>query len=286
MPLFDRQVSVLIGEKGRESALNITDLRVTFDVQKTATKKNNRCTVAIWNMSPDQRNLVATTDGFLVLKAGYGQDVGLEVVYIGDIAYVENQREAPDFATLIECSDGMKAVRETRFHVSYKAGSSAKQILRDLIAEFPIAAKRAQLNAAVARVSDKQFANGFAAGGSAVDVLTKITDTLALEWSIQNNELKVIQLGKPDGTAAVVLRPGSGLIGSPERRRAKKDEVAFSGWTVRSLLRPKIEPGGSVFIQCADIPNGATFRVEEVQHLGDTHGDETWETRVEVSDAK
>ncbi len=287
MPLFDRKVSVLIGRKGLETALNVTDLRVTFSVKKTATAKNNSCTVAVWNLNPNQRSLVNTEDGFLVLKAGYAQDTGLEVVYIGDIAFAESRRDPPDVTTRIECSDGMKAVRETRFNVSYKEGTGAKQVLKDLIRDFPLAAKKAQLNDAVSRVPDRQFANGFAASGQAVDVLTKITSTLLLEWSIQNSELKVIQLGKADGTSAVKLSPGTGLIGSPQRRRAKKkDGGGFNGWEASSLLRPSIEPGGQVLIESADIPLGSTFRVETVYHIGDTHGDETWESRVEVSDAR
>lgn len=287
MPLFDRQVSVLIGERGQESALNVTDLRVTFNVKKTATKENNSCTVVIWNLNPDQRNRISTAEGFLILKAGYAQDVGLEVLYIGDIAFVENRRGPPEIATFIECSDGMRAVRETRFNVSYKEGTGAKQILKDLLRDFPIPARKAQLDDAISKVSDKQFANGFAAGGQATEVLTRITDTLALEWSIQNSELKVIQLDKVDGTQAVRLAPGTGLVGSPKRRRSKKkDGGGFNGWEVASLLQPSIEPGGQVQIQSADIPDGSTFRVETVHHLGDTHGDETWETRTEVSDVR
>lgn len=285
MPLFDRQASVLVGAKGSESALNVTDLRVTFNVKKTATKENNTCTVVIWNLNPDQRSLISSTDGFLILKAGYAQEAGLEVVFVGDISLVETRREPPDIATYIECNDGLKAVQETRFNVSYREGSSAKQVLRDLIRDFPLAARKAQLNDAISKVPDKQFANGFAANGQATEMLTRVTSTLALEWSIQNNELKVIQLGRVDGTQAVRLAPGTGLIASPQRRRSKKkDGGAFEGWDIRTLLRPSIEPGGQVQVESADI-RSSNFRVETVHHMGDTHGDETWETRLEVTDA-
>lgn len=286
MPLFDRQVSVLLGEKGRENALNVTDLKVTFNIKKTSTKENNSCVVTVWNLNPDQRGRVSTVDGFLVLKAGYSQNVGLEVLYIGDIAFVEHRRDPPNIVTYIECSDGMRTVRETRFNVSYKEGTGAKQILRDLIKAFPIAARKAQLNTAVSRVPDTQFANGFAASGQATEVLTRITNSLALEWSIQNSELKVIELGKTDGTQAIRLAPGLGMIASPQRRRAKKkDGGGFNGWEVRSLLQPNIEPGGQVLIESVDVLAGSQFRVDTVYHMGDTHGDETWETKVEVSDA-
>lgn len=285
MPLFDRQVSVLIGQSSAQQALNVTDLHVSFNVKKTTKPETNSCKVSIWNLNPEQRAKIHTTDGVMTLKAGYAQDTGLEVLYIGDIAFAEHQRQPPDIVTLLEGQDGFKAFSETRVSLSYKDGTGAKQILNDVLKQFNLAT-RTTVKQILAQIPDSQYVNGFSATGQAKDVLIKVTSKLSLEWSVQNQEIKVIRAGKTDGSTAIVIAPNKGLVGSPTRRRSQdKSGKGFTGWSVTTLLQPKIEPGGTVQLESADVPAGSLFRVETVEHSGDTHG-ESWETKLELTDAR
>lgn len=285
MPLFDRVVSVLIGEDGAEEALNVTDLRVSFEVKKTAKPETNSCKTSIWNLSPDQRNRISTTDGTMMLKAGHAQDVGLKVLYIGDIAFAEHKRQPPDIVTVLEGQDGFKAMSETRLALSYKEGTGAKQILKDVLGQFGLAA-RTTVKQLLSDTPDSEYTSGFSATGQGKDVLVKLTSKLSLEWSVQNHEIKLLREGGTDGSAAILISPTTGLIGSPQRRRQQTaGATGYNGWSLKCLLQPQIEPGGTVEIESADIPAGSQFRVETITHRGDTHTN-AWESQLEVTDVR
>jgi hypothetical protein len=284
LPLFDRQVSVLIGEAGAESALNVTELRVVFDVTKSTKREANSAKVTIYNLNPDQRSKLETAESRVVVKCGYAEEVGLEVLYRGDVSFVESRKEGVDWATVIESDDGQTVFDTTRVGLSFKEGATAKQVLRDILGVIPLAQRSAVVNSAIAEAVDLEYTNGYAATGNAFAALTKVTDSLSLEWSVQDGELKIIADGGTDGSRAIVISPDSGLIGSPQRRRKRKNgTTTVAGWSVRSLLQPKIEPGGVVSIEAAAIKPGAAFRVDSISHKGDTHGPE-WVSELEVSD--
>jgi hypothetical protein len=124
--------------------------------------------------------------------------------------------------------------------------------------------------------------------------MNRVLDLLGGEYMIQNRTVKVLEAGKADDspTDVVFLAPEFGLIGSPERLRVRKEEAKPDaeakkpGWKLQSLLRPEIEPGSWVAAQCRQIPRPTAYRVEQVEHEGDTHpaGDEPWTSTTEVSD--
>jgi hypothetical protein len=50
------------------------------------------------------------------------------------------------------------------------------------------------------------------------------------------------------------------------------------GYKVKTLLQPLVEPGGYVQVKSKGV-DGEFFRVEELTHTGDTHGNE-WHTEL------
>jgi len=70
------------------------------------------------------------------------------------------------------------------------------------------------------------------------------------------------------GRAAKKLKSG-------KTGKAGKDQVKLQvqGYKAASLLQPLMEPGGYVQLKTRDI-DGEFFRIEEVNHVGDTHADD------------
>jgi hypothetical protein len=123
-------------------------------------------------------------------------------------------------------------------------------------------------NAASAATADS-FLTGYVAHGRASTELERLLSARGLEWSIQDGRLQV--LPKRGTTAQVVsLSPDTGLVGSPEYGTPDKKGAA-SVLKVKALLQPQIKPGGKIRIDSANI-HGVFFRVEEVEHRGDTAG--------------
>lgn len=286
--LYDRDANVLVGPAGSEVALNVGKLRVVFDVEKTLTKKVNRATVDVFNLNEESRDVINLTGDILIIKAGYVDDGGAQTIFVGEVTKKNTIYQPPDVITRIESGDGTTALSSTRLSLSYKDTISVKQILRDAMDSFDLVERSAVVDSILNAATDVLFNNGYASSGPAKEVLDEASEALGLEWSIQDNQLHVVPKNGTDGTPVVKIASGSGMISSPERslnivKKDKQNNKDRPGWMVKSLLQPRIIPGGSVELESREIPAGTRFRVEAVRHRGDSYGDD-WYTEVDVTD--
>lgn len=295
--LFNRVVSLVIGKEGG-SGRELTGLRIAFSIQKGATKSPNQCTCKIWNLSPDTRALVEVIGNVLILKAGYVDDIGAINIFQGDVTRTLTVREGPDWITEIEMQDGLSEFRDTKTSVSFGKGITVRQVVSQIAKTFGLPVRELPDN-----IASKQYPSGFAFVGRSRDALDKACNNLGLEWSIQNREIQIIKKGGVFKQTAIVLSPDSGLIGSParesktmtEKAAAKEgitkkqkgvrvintldekgnqeEKLQVNGYKVKSLLQPTLEPGGYVQVKSKGI-DGEFFRIEELTHVGDTHGNE------------
>lgn len=284
---FKRRASLRIGPEG-QAGREIRGLRMIFSISKSTDKTPNKCSLQIYNLSEDTRNLIPDEEeknGIAFLSAGYDNGDAEVLIFGGNITRVSHQLIPPDIITDIEMEDGTKEMRETKFNRSYAEGVKGSDILNDILQAFPSGKKSRTV-----QFVDTIFSKGWVHSGLARDALTKVSETLGLEWSFQNgNEIKLVGKDRTDNSTVVVVSPDTGLIGSPERinqtvrKSQKKTKKTKPGWSIRSLLQPLIEPGGRVSLQSRQIPNATVFRVDRVNHSGDTHGQE-WTTVTEVTE--
>lgn len=262
--LFDRKAIITFGPKGQEGK-RIDGLRVRFEIEKTIEKFVNKATITVYNLTRDSRALCERKDLVLILSAGYGSM--LEDIFSGDIARPISKLEGSDFITSFEVGDGEKAYKEAKVDVTFKEGTSLKDMFVDVAKTFG-----QQIKDLSALPADKLL-NGFVASGNSRNVMDDLTRKHNLEWSIQDGALQVTGRGKSTSEEAVYLSPSTGLVGSP----IKKDE----GYEFTSLLQPKIKPGRKLVVESPTI-NGI-FRVERVVHKGDTH-DKDWFSILEAKE--
>jgi hypothetical protein len=279
---FDRVVTVQIG-KLKGNAIEIKNLRTVFDVSKSSTDTYNECRVDIYNMSAATKNKLKDLDETLVLKAGYSSAGNEQVVFVGDITLINSDTGGADQPTTIEAKDGAKTMRQLMLSLSYKDGTSAKKVLKDVLNKSGLPLRPFDMS----KIADKQYVNGFSFIGMGKELLSRVCTYLGLEWSIQNDEIKLVVSGKGDDTRIIQLNPNSGLVGSPKRiadisGSHKKGHTKIQGWKILSLLVPQMEPGSLVFVQSREIPTGQMFKVVELTHRGDTHGD-SWITETVVA---
>ncbi len=305
MNYFDRTCIARIGLRDL-TWLTVEGLHMAFEVEKTSTRTCNTASLDIWNLSKGTRDKIHSDGLSLEILAGYEEAGGPKMIFKGDITYsnpgqrkggsgksrgeVLSRRQGPDIITHLEAADGDRALRETLVEMSYKEGSTPRMVLEGLVNAFKLKGLSAR---DVPGLLGKIYHKGFSFSGLAADCLDKLCNGFDLEWSVQNNVLQILQRRLDNGSEVVLLSPGTGLIGSPERildyRGCLKDEDdptqevqpmrvyilkprrVLKGWKVPALLQPLIEPGGRVMLQCADIPEATLFRVWEVKHKGDTH---------------
>jgi hypothetical protein len=301
---FNRKVVIQIGQNGQQG-LQMRNLRIVFKIKKTLRSDSfNTANVSIYNLNKDSRNFIDTLDindeknkdNLMTIQAGY--DTIEKMLFVGNITLVSSEIKRPDVVTTIEAMDGKLAMNQLRIGTlaipafTYGKKTSAKRVLKDVIRASGL---DTHYNDGI--VPDKLYENGFAFIGMGKVLLDNVCNYLGLIWSIQNNTLKLLASGSSDGAAIMSLSSSSGLIGSPEKINVdsqeftKKERNAMSGkettalgkkvfkkigggWKIRTLLQPTVEPGSVIEVSSEEIPSGSHFRVIEVEHSGDTHGQE------------
>lgn len=284
MPLFNRVLNLRIGSAGSTEGLEVTKLRVIFNAKKSIASTTNQCVVTIYNLNENQRSQVRALHSLFILEAGYDQESGLQFLFSGDITKVSHVYQSPDWITKIQFNDGANALQNSTVNTSYAAGTPVKSVMNGVLKTFGVPTE--VINPET--LPDTQYANGFSDTGSAKKSLDTITAKLGAEWSIQNGKLIVRKKGSVDNTTGYELTPSTGLIGVPSLVEDSQNaagtqttSVGKSQWEIKTLLLPTIIPGNRIKIAHVKNFKDGLFRVEEVEHVGDTHGLD-WNTTLKV----
>lgn len=306
--LFNRVASLVVGKEGGKGK-ELAGLRFSFSIQKGSTKTPNQCTVKVWNAASETRALIEVIGNVLILKAGYSEAIGATTIFIGNVTRTLTVREGPDWITELELQDGFAEFRDAKVSLSFGKGATVLQVVTAISKKFGLPVRPLPADVAM-----KQYPAGFAFVGRVRDAMDKACENGNLEWSIQNREIQIIKRGGVFKQKAYVLSPGTGLIGSPmqesktmtEKAAAKEGITASQpgvrktterdkdgevqevlqvlGYKVKSLLQPLLEPGGYVQVKSKGI-DGEFFRIEELNHTGDTHGNE-WHSELTLRHVK
>ena len=306
--LFNRICSLVIGKEGGKGR-ELSGLRVAFSIQKGATKSPNKCTVKVWNTAPETRALIEVIGNVMILKAGYSEDIGATTIFSGNVTRTLTVREGPDWITELELQDGFMEFRDAKVSLSFGKGATVLQVVTAISKKFGLPVRPLP-----ADVAEKTYPAGFAFVGRVRDAMDKACENGGLEWSIQNREIQIIKKSGVFKQNAYLLSPDTGLLGSPMQesktmteKAAAKEGIASQqpgvrktterdkdgevqevlqvlGYKVKSLLQPLIEPGGYVQVRSKGIA-GEFFRIEELNHTGDTRGNE-WHSELTLRHVK
>ena len=263
--LFGRNVRVTIGDRRYHNSL-----RVAFDIEKTLGMHSvsGRGRLALWNLAPQGRAVLAAADAPVTIEAGYGED--LPLLYSGQVMQdvvthrtrVTTMRDAVDWKTTIELTSGLAQIARSQSGLSFPPRSSLREVLTSLTQATGISLD-SSVAKVISEVQDQELPRGIAFSGRAFDALIRLCETTKICWWIDNNTLKFSPQDAASYETTVVLSPRSGLLGSPERGLAGRLKV-------RALLNTLLSPGRTVELQ-AKTENGL-YRIHKVKHIGDTYG--------------
>ncbi|SQI42325.1 Uncharacterised protein [Leminorella richardii] len=308
--LFNRVAELIVGEPNGEAVI-IRDLRFSFSIEKDNDKAVNKLNLKIYNMNKQTRSVVERVNNNVIFKAGYEHDIGPVTIFTGSVVSAWTVSEGNDIITELSVRDGILALRDTKISLSYSPGTSALSVLDDVMASFSIPVKPLPKS-----ITDKAYLRGFSFCGKAETAMNDVCLYLGLTWSIQNNEIQILDRNNPSGDEIVVLTPDNGLIGVPERvvdstrkqsqgessppsgmvlseSRKEGEHFQIDGYNVKCLLQPRLYPGCYVgleshvlsldpMIDTDDIGRPRMFfRAETVTHSGDSHQGE-WLTECQL----
>ncbi len=256
------------------NALLITDMRVQFEIKRSVGKTPNPAVIKISNLSADSRGRFNRMPVYVILRAGH--DGVLRPLFEGNVlpGRAMSELKGTDWLTKSQVADGARAYASAEYTKSYAPPVRAIQVLTDAAASMgltlpPEAEQSPELRQALTA--------GVSVHGPTRDTLTKILAPYGFNWSIQNGRLQILKQGATNARRAWVVDEAAGMIGSPDstlpHKPGKVAEV-----TIKVLLFPEIVPGDSVQLT-SRVFKQAVFRVNDVHHQGDTHGNE-WTTTL------
>jgi hypothetical protein len=274
MKYFDRICIVEVSPDMR-----IQDLRIKFDVKKSIFSNLNYCRVDISNLSQTTRNKITSDPSSLVrVKAGYVQNGGAINIGQGNISNVIHSLQNPDIISTIYSKDGFNSIIDNNISLSFKANTSLKSVIDAIAKDLKLPIKYAEYN------QNATFKNGYSYLGSIPDALDQLGEQFRFKWSIQNGELMIIQNGGSNKNKSISLSANTGLIESPELiiKTKNLDLLNKNEYKITALLQPQLEAGDLIEVK-SKVLNG-TFIVKELNHLGDTRGNE-WYTKIIVTNS-
>jgi hypothetical protein len=284
---FIRAYRVTIGdtEIDTRTGVGIGSMHVAFAVQRDTKRVPNNAELEVWNLAPSTRaRLVKLTAVPVRIEAGYlGSDIG--TIFLGDLRRAHSRREGADIITRASAGDGQKAVRIAKLAKTFPAGTKVGSVISELGKALGV--KPGNLSAFQgARLQDGSTAlkRSLTIHGAVYDELERICRSCGLEWSVQDSELQLKEIGKPVGSAVgaqgPLLRADSGLIGTPEVETA--EEVSKGDAKKAAAVKGQVIVSGTCLLR-SDLRPGLPFRVESdaftgnlvcrtTEHRGDSHG--------------
>lgn len=298
MPKFNRAVRVDFLSSAADPVGDviepITDLRVSFDVDKADGIQMNHATLVIYNMSPNDRAAIsrpmplrfdlryALVDPVVTVRifAGYEQDT-VRHLYTGDLLFAHTNRVGPDWVTQIELYTGLSQATRP-IQVSFRTPTPAREILEAIVR--PLALTLRYTPDAAITLEGKLVQDYSVSGIAYREAEIFLRNRFGLSFTIEDEGQGLVYVptkarapneAKSD---ANTFAPRTGLIGTPR--------ITRTGIELRSLLRPDFALFQRFFVD-SETTRGTLqspdytpeYFAAQVKHAGDNRGDE-WFTDI------
>jgi hypothetical protein len=274
LELRKRTLALQVGTIKLDSARD--GLRVVAKGSRTLKPEPNKCSVSIYNLSPEHRaSLTKQGNPVMVLSAGY--DTSLTQIFYGETHHVTHQWRDGDIITTIDTTDGGKAAQHGRVKASFAKGTKAGDVLKVLAKALGV--KAGNLDEAVRKINAGKAASIYAEGvcltDSARSDMTALCRSAGLEWSVQDGKLQILDLNRPLAVRAIVL-DRSLLLDSPSVTLTKTGTLTYRLVEGQTFIQGDFIPGRQ--IQVAHPNVSGAFRLEKCDYALDTHGDDWYVT--------
>ncbi|WP_394025301.1 phage protein [Xanthobacter flavus] len=236
-----RQCRLMIGN-GSE-AVDVSDLRIRFNVQRATTPTPEQADIIITNLSNATANRIVSDEyKNVVLQAGY--DGNFDTIFEGEIVQRRGPgRESPtDTYVNLLVKGGQLAVSYGVVNKTLAAGHT----IRDQVDACLEALKPYGIVAGhISDLGSTKMPRGRAMFGMVRNQLRSICNAVGATWWIEGKKLNILSNKENMPGDAIVINSGTGMIGMPVQ--------TIDGVEVRCLLNPRINLGSVLKIDEASI---------------------------------
>lgn len=245
--LFRRGKQLIIGGK------TFPDLDMDFDIKFGDEDEPDVSTVTVYNLSPDSVAHIKPGQS-LTLNAGYNGNLGN--ILSGHISDIQQGKDSVDHSYKVMVTPENLTLLTKTVNKTYSPGVTAMQIVTELLRESGIESGNITLE------NNITYDTGKIISGSLAKALQDIA-TETNSFYFNRNGIIFIVANRYELDTGFLLRPDTGLIGSPE----VIDIDGAIGYKITCLLNPLFVLG-SVFRLESKMLSGL-FRVQTGSHSGD-----------------
>ncbi|MDR3488817.1 MAG: hypothetical protein P4M05_28430 [Bradyrhizobium sp.] len=233
---FIRACSLQIGSGG--SVIDLSNLRIVFKISQTTNQSPNPARFRVYNCAPNTVATLKAKEGALVtFSAGYQDSLG--VVYIGDAKqFVAGHETAVDSYVDIFCAGGDRAYNQARVTKTLAAGWTPQDKLNvALSAMAPFGVSMGLTNV---DLSQPKYPRGIPMAGMARDMIREIAFTKRAMFSIQNNQLTIVNPMVAVQSSTIEMSPSTGMVGWAKQTP--------DGIIVKSFINSQLQPHVSIHL--------------------------------------
>lgn len=274
------RVCTLLVSTGNGSAIDLSQLRIKFQVKRSDTMTPNVADIRVYNLDLQTAALIKKEFTKVVLQAGYVGNFG--VIFSGNIKQVILGREsATDTFIDIIAGDGDRAYNFAIVNTTLAKGSvPADHLKAATAAMIPLGVNPGYTGT----LPSKVLPRGKVMYGSARDYVRGLADTHGFGWSIQDEKVNFVKQSTYLPGTIVVLTSKTGMIGTPQQTNEGVNAKALLNPFIKIASRVKIDNASverlkinlSVPNSAANIPAPLTtdgvYYVLVAEHQGDNRG--------------
>lgn len=253
---FKRYVMVKIYLESE--AIEIKDLRISFNVKKTRSSEQNTSEIKIYNLSETTRAKLKDEGKNLELFAGYADDIGL--IFKGDIREIYHKREGENIVTTLTMGDGDNALTSSTVNVTLKGGITLKAYIKELVAKL----KDIKIGRVVGLegLAGNKTATTFT--GHVRDELDRLAAKYDFDYTIENHVIDVVRNKSNTGLSEVI---------SVETGMLETATVREDGYIeVKMFLNNNLKCNDLFRLESEFVKRD--FRIDTLDFTGDTYGTE------------
>lgn len=285
--LFGRKYRVIVSDPSGV-ALDVSQLRCTFRIQKTVLQPPNIAEIIIYNLAPDTENAIIKEGSRIIIEAGYeGTQYGL--IFDGNIIQtVRDKEDGVTFKLSLMSLDGDRFLNAGFVNFSVVKGQTSRTVIENVVSKATIPSDLGSISDGISKT---ELTRGKAVFGLAKDYLRQLAQTHNASFYVEDGKVNIIKATDLPEGEVIDLSPSSGLVGNP----AQNDQ----GVSFRCLLNPRIKINQMVHIdnglirtqayQLGQVPRSldgeGLYRVIGITYLGDTRGDNWYTDCITVSQA-
>lgn len=238
--------------------LNSEELDIEFVVPFDDDSEANEAEIIAYNLS-DTTIRALKYNSVITIEAGYRGDTGL--IFSGYISKVTTKSQGLDKITTIKAIDDTDLQERDIVETSYKAGTKASYILKDLVSKI-------KLPVAVFKIRrDHTYKDKTKVTGGLMENVRKYAEVCGVSVYINNGKIYVRHISEGDNISFIV-KADSGLISVEEfeeEQTAEDYKDVTKGYKLEMILQHRLTTASIVNVSAQNI--SGQFRVRSGEHI-------------------